>query len=81
MTKASWIGLLAAAALVSGCGRKTDLVVPAGQPGPAVPAGLSAPPTPTDLTTPPTEARPERSDELLRRSEERRADPFALPPA
>jgi hypothetical protein len=33
------------------------------------------------MLTPPPIARPERVDELLRRSEERRDDRFSLPPA
>ncbi len=37
-------------------------------------------PTAKDLLTPPTYARPDRVDELIKRSEPRRADPFDLPP-
>lgn len=65
---------------LAGCGLKKDLAYPAGTPGPAVPAGTSRAPTPTELTTPSAQARPQRSDEVLRRSEERQDDPFDLPP-
>ena len=37
-------------------------------------------PTTEELLTPPPYARPERVDEILRRSEPRRADRFDLPP-
>ena len=66
---------------VAGCGRRADLAYPIGAPGPAVPAGNTAAPTPTDLVTPSAQARPMRSDELLKQSEERRDDEFDLPPS
>ena len=62
------------------CGQKVALVPLAGDPAPAVPAGAATAPTSDDLMTPTTQARPERSDELLKRSDERDADPFDLPP-
>ena len=65
----------------AGCGRRADLAYPEGSSGPATPAGASAPPTPPELVEPTTQARPKRSDELLRQSEEREADEFDLPPA
>jgi hypothetical protein len=37
-------------------------------------------PTAQDLLRPPTYARPDRIDELIRRSQPRQADPFDLPP-
>ena len=40
----------------------------------------SAPLTTEQMLTPPPIARPERVDELLRRSEERQEDRFDLPP-
>ncbi len=73
--------LIAVAALLTGgCGHRADLVAPVGTPGPAVPVGSIDAPTPTEQTTPSVQARPERSDELLSQSEERKADPFDLPP-
>jgi hypothetical protein len=69
-----------AALAITGCGRRADLSYPEGSTGPATAAGASAPPTPRQLTEPTVEARPERDDEVLRQSEERRPDPFDLPP-
>ena len=43
-------------------------------------ASARATPTPRDLLTPTTQQRPDRSTELLRRSQERRSDEFDLPP-
>jgi hypothetical protein len=37
-------------------------------------------PTAADLLTPPPYARPDRVDEIVKRSQPRRADPFDLPP-
>jgi hypothetical protein len=37
-------------------------------------------PTVDDLLTPPSYTRPDRVDELLKKSEPRKADPFDLPP-
>ena len=37
-------------------------------------------PTADELLTPPPYARPERVDELVKRSQPREADPFDLPP-
>lgn len=71
--------LLALVAL-GGCGRQGDLRPPAGQSLPQKPAMASSTPTPAELLTPSPEARPERETELLRRSRERKQDPFDLPP-
>jgi len=68
------------AALLTGCGSREDLRPAAGEPAPVAPAGAVAPPTPADLLEPSAQARPERSGEPLRRSEERQSDPFDLPP-
>ena len=70
------LGLLALAA----CGSRVPLRPAAGQGTPPVPAMASTAPTTDQLLTPTTEARPERVDELLRRSEERQDDRFDLPP-
>jgi hypothetical protein len=72
---------LAIAAALSGCGRMADLSYPVGASGPATPAGASAPPTPPELIAPTVQSRPKRNDELLKRSDEREADEFDLPPA
>ena len=62
------------------CGASKGLKPAEGQSLPVAPYGATATPTPTDLLTPSTQARPERSDELLRNSERRRTDEFDLPP-
>ncbi len=78
---ALFVPLLAVAALIpAGCGNRADLEPKAGQTLPVTPAGAPKQPTPEELTTPPTQARPQRSDEPLKRSEEREADEFDLPP-
>jgi hypothetical protein len=69
-----------AAALVAGCGKVADLKPAPGQPLPVKPALARTTPTAEDLLTPPAYARPDRVDELLKKSEPRRADPFDLPP-
>lgn len=79
-TIALTLALTAVALGLSACGGRKPLQPVEGQAMPAVPLGASAAPTAQDLTTPSTQARPERSVELLRQSEERRDDPFDLPP-
>ncbi|RYD44965.1 MAG: hypothetical protein EOP63_03275 [Sphingomonadales bacterium] len=71
---------LAATALLGACGSKEDLKPVAGQPAPEIPVGAIRAPTTEELTTPDAQARPARSDELLKRSEQREADDFDLPP-
>lgn len=73
--------IVAMAIVLTGCGSANGL-----QPGPNVslppkPYGATAAPTPAQLMTPSNQARPERSDELLRASEQRRGDDFDLPPS
>ena len=68
--------LLGAAA----CGRVTDLQPAPGKSLPVKPLLAKTTPTPEELLTPPPYARPERVDELMKRSEPRRHDPFDLPP-
>ncbi len=81
MTPRSLMLAGAAMVLLAGCGSRADLAYPVGATGPATPAGASAPPTPQELVEPSTQARPKRSDELLKRSEEQQSDEFDLPPA
>ncbi len=73
--------LILVAATLSACGLKEPLQPPPGETLPPAPAAARAAPTSEDLLAIPTIARPERVDELLRRSEERPADRFDLPPA
>ncbi|MEO6198847.1 MAG: hypothetical protein ABIO68_02770 [Sphingomicrobium sp.] len=65
---------------VAGCGRVADLEPAAGKPLPVKPLMARSTPTAEELLTPPTYARPDRIDELLKRSEPRKPDPFDLPP-
>jgi hypothetical protein len=78
--KASRLSLISAIALLAGCGSTSDLKPAAGQPLPVKPLMARTTPTPGQLLTVPTYARPDRVDELVKRSQPRRADPFDLPP-
>ncbi len=71
---------LTATSLLGACGSKEDLMPLAGQPAAVVPIGAARAPTTEELTTPDAQARPARSDELLKRSEQREPDDFDLPP-
>jgi hypothetical protein len=73
---------LASGALLAlaSCGRVVDLKPAAGQALPVKPLMARATPTPNDLLTIPTYAKPDRVDELMKRSEPRPQDPFNLPP-
>lgn len=68
-----------ALALVA-CGKAAPLKPAAGESLPVAPYGATEPPTANMLLTAAPEARPDRQDELLRRSEERKSDEFDLPP-
>ncbi|ONF96806.1 hypothetical protein [Sphingomonas jeddahensis] len=72
--------VLLLAVLLAGCGSSRALRPNEGERLPVAPYGATATPTPDDLLTPNPQARPGRSDELLRNSEERRSDEFDLPP-
>jgi hypothetical protein len=74
------LGLLAFTALLSACGARVALAPKAGTTLPMKAETAATQPTSTQLMTPDQQARPKRSDELLRRSEERREDKFDLPP-
>ena len=75
------LGTLALIALaLAACGRKEDLQPTAGMSLPPVPYGADDPPTANELLELSPTARPERSVELRRESEEREDDPFDLPP-
>ena len=75
-------GALAAILILAAtaCGKRADLEPAAGKPAPVVPVGATAAPTTSQMTTPDAQAKPARSDELLRRSEQRTSDEFDLPP-
>ncbi|WP_419807816.1 hypothetical protein [Sphingomonas sp.] len=72
--------LLGAPLLLGACGSAVGLKPPPGVALPVAPYGATTQPTPIQLVTPTPQQRPQRSDELLRNSEERRADDFDLPP-
>ena len=73
--------LLLGALGLGSCGRVADLKPAPGQSLPVRPMMARTTPTPEDLLTPPVYARPDRVDELIRRSQPREPDPFDLPPA
>lgn len=66
---------------LAGCGRMAPLRPAQGEPLPVKPLMARAVPTAEELLTPPTYARPQRVDELIKRSAPRRVDRFDLPPA
>ncbi len=72
--------VLATMLLLAGCGSAAGLQPAPGRSLPIAPRGATATPTPQQLLTPTPQQRPARSDELLRRSDERRSDEFDLPP-
>ena len=74
------ITIVAALALLGGCGRVAELQPARGEPLPVKPLMARATPTPDQLLTAPPYARPNRVDELVKRSQPRQADPFDLPP-
>ena len=74
------VTVVAAVVLASACGRVVDLKPPPGQPLPVRPLMARTTPTPNDLLKIPTYAKPDRVDELVKRSEPRPQDPFNLPP-
>src|SRR5436305_13387528 len=72
--------LLASALGLASCGRVAELQPAPGHALPVRPLMARATPTVEQLLTPPTYARPDRVDELVKRSQPRAADPFDLPP-
>jgi hypothetical protein len=78
--KRSRLLLLAALFTTAGCGRVAELKPQAGHALPPKPMMARTTPTVQQLLTPPTYARPDRVDELVKRSQPRASDPFDLPP-
>ena len=72
--------LSAVGSMAGSCGQMAPLHPPPGQALPVKPLLANATPTAEELLTPPTYARPERIDELVKRSEPRKPDRFDLPP-
>jgi hypothetical protein len=75
-----WTITTPAALLLSACGNMGDLEPPPGQPLPVKPLMARSTPTPEQLLALPANARPDRIDELVRRSAPRMSDRFDLPP-
>ena len=67
-------------AVLAGCGQMAPLRPAQGEPLPVKPLMAKATPTADQLLTPPTYARPQRVDELIKRSQPRKVDRFDLPP-
>jgi hypothetical protein len=67
-------------AALAACGRQAELKPAPGHALPVKPLMARATPTVEDLLTPPPYARPDRVDELVKRSQPRPQDPFDLPP-
>jgi len=74
------LALTGLALALSGCGAADGLVPEEGKTLPVAPYGAKTQPTAAQLLTPTTQQRPQRSDELLTKSDERRSDEFDLPP-
>ena len=73
--------LLAGATLIlAACGNRGALQPAKGESLPPPVYGEAKAPSGEDLLVPSNQAVPERSDELLRRSEKRQDDEFDLPP-
>ena len=72
--------ILGVALAASACGKVGDLEPRAGNSLPPKAYGQSTEQTAQVLTTPSVQARPGRTDELLKRSERREDDPFDIPP-
>jgi hypothetical protein len=68
------------ALLLAACGEREALRPAAGQETPPAPAMAARAPTTEEMLTATPEARPERQEDTLRRSEEREDDRFDLPP-
>jgi hypothetical protein len=72
--------VIAGILLLAACGRQADLEPAPGHQMPVKPLMARSTPTVEDLLTPPSYTRPDRIDELVKKSEPRKADQFDLPP-
>lgn len=72
--------IIGIALCVAGCGKVGDLEPRTGNSMPPQAYGQTTEQTAKILTTPSVQARPGRTDELLKRSERRGDDPFDIPP-
>jgi len=81
MKKIFSIGVLISTSIIlTACGNRGALEPAKGQSLPPAVYGEPRAPSGDELLKPSTQAQPERSDELLRRSEKRQDDKFDLPP-
>ena len=78
--RAMRVSIAAVFLLLAGCGKQADLQPAAGRPLPVKPLMARTTPTANELLTVPVYARPDRVDELVKRSEPRKPDPFDLAP-
>jgi hypothetical protein len=74
------IVFISLAIALSACGNRTELRPKMGDSLPVKPLFAPATPAVSKLLTPDSQARPQRSDEQLDRSKQRRDDKFDLPP-
>jgi hypothetical protein len=79
--KAPRIMAVGAVLMLCACGRQVDLKPAVGQSLPVRPLMARTTPTPNQLLALPPYAKPDRVDELVKRSQPRPQDPFNLPPA
>ena len=75
------LALVMVALALASCGGRVPLAPKTGNVLPPKPETASVVPTAEQLLVPDTQARPKRSDEQLKRSEERQDDKFDLPPS
>src|SRR3954447_162786 len=78
--KSTRLALLAVMLGLVGCGRVAELQPAPGKALPVKPLMARTTPTAEELLTAPPYARPDRVDELVKKSQPRAADPFDLPP-
>lgn len=65
---------------LAACGSRSELTPAPGKSLPPKPIAAETTPSANELMRPSTQARPGRSDELLKQSERRKPDEFDLPP-
>ena len=80
MKLATLLPLLLLPPSLAACGSAAQLKPREGASLPVAPYGATATPTPQQLLTATQQQRPQRSDELLKSSQDRRSDEFDLPP-
>ena len=80
MRAPSLLATLALAPALAACGSTQALKPKPGASLPVAPYGARQTPDVNDLLTPSVQARPQRTGEVLTRSQQRQDDPFDLPP-